>query len=243
MATVRHLTHAPLREALVDIQLERPLDLSFAESLAKRVIPGYEARNEIRQFSIKLIGAGPSPDDRVEELLGWRYESPEGSRVVQLRRNGLTYSILREYTEWSDIRSAARSIWELYRTFAGGEQSVSRIAVRYINVLDLPPAVELNNYLTAAPQVPSGLPQTLTHFLERVVVPFEPDIFAIITQTLEPTLTSRPVTRVILDIDVYAQRSFQSDSAELWASFDRLREVKNSIFFSSLTDRALETFL
>lgn len=241
MATIRHLAHAPLREALIDIQLESPLGAAFAEHLRTRTIPGYEVKNEIRQFSIQLSGSGPSPDGRVEELLGWRYESSDSSRVAQLRSNGLTYSILREYTEWADIRSATSSLWSLYREWAN-EPAVGRIAVRYINVLDLPPAIELNEYLTAAPQVPQGLPQKLTNFLERLVVPFGHDIFAIITQTLEPTLAARPATRVIIDIDVYAQRSFRSDTDELWVILDRLRAVKNMIFFSSVTERALEAY-
>jgi uncharacterized protein (TIGR04255 family) len=238
---VRHLARAPLREALIDIQLENPLGTAFAESLETRAIPYYEIKNEIRQFSINLVGTRQPAEDRVEELLGWRYESTDGSRVVQLRHNGMTYSILREYTEWADIKSATQSIWNLYRDWTGGA-AVGRIAVRYINVLDLPPIVELNRYLTAAPQIPEGLPQTLTHFFERIAVPFEHDISAIITQTLEQMQSTQPSTRVVLDIDAYAQRSFLSDSDDLWNFIDRLRDVKNLIFFSSVTESTLEAY-
>ena len=184
MARIRHLAHAPLREALIDIQVESPVAVSFVQNLPSRTIPGFEAKNEIRQFSIKLVGGGPPPEARIDELLGWRYESSDGTRVAQLRRNGVTYSILREYTEWPDIKIGARGVWDLYCKWTG-DVSVCRVAVRYINVLNLPPAIELNDYLTAAPQVPPGLPPTLTHFLERIVVPFDRGIFAIIIQTLE----------------------------------------------------------
>lgn len=241
MATPRHLAHAPLREALIDIQIESPLSVPFVSRLATRSIPGFDAKNEIRQFSITLVGAGPPPEDRTDEPYGWRYESTDGNRVVQLRRNGLTYSILREYTEWADIKSAARQVWDLYCGWTD-EIRVSRVAVRYINVLDLPAAIELNKYLTNSPQVPEGLPQTLTHFLQRIVVPFDYGISAIITQTLEPTLTSPPKTRVIFDIDAYAQRSFTSDSSQMWDFLDHLREVKNAIFFSSVTEHTLEAY-
>ncbi len=174
-----------------------------------------------------------------QELLGWRFESPDGARIVQARRDGLGFSVVKGYTEWADIKSAARNVWGFYRQWAGSV-SVNRVAARYINVLDLPAGTDLNLYFTASPQIPEGLPQTLTYFLQRIMVPFEHGISAIITQTTEPSV--QPATRVILDIDVYAQRTFDGDSPELWAFLDRLREVKNAIFFSSVTERTLESY-
>lgn len=239
VARIRHLARAPLREAIIDIQLAHPLDVPFAESLAELSIPGYERKGEIRQFSVNITGPRPSTPIQTEELLGWRYESEDGSRIVQLRRDGIGYSIIREYTEWADIKAAAQGIWNLYRDRAG-DRDVGRVAVRYINVLDFPAWTELNTYLTAAPQVPEGLPQTLTYFLEKIVVPFDEGISAIIIQTMEQVV--QPATRVILDIDVYAQRVFGSASLDLWFFLDHLREVKNSVFFSSVTERTLEAY-
>jgi uncharacterized protein (TIGR04255 family) len=241
MPAPRHLANAPLREALIDIQLASLLDVSFAKELATHEIFGYEQKNEIRQFSIKLPGPGQATEERAEEPIGRRYESSDGRRVVQFRRNGMTCSILRQYTEWQEIKAAAQAVWDAYRQLSG-PISVGRVAVRYINVLDLPPGAELNTYLTAAPQVPQGLPQTLTHFLQRIIVPFPLGILGIITLTLEPALTLPPKTRVILDIDVYAQRTFQADSADMWNFLDHLREVKNDIFFSSVTEQTLEEY-
>lgn len=234
---MRHLARAPLREAIIDIQLAQPLDVKFADTLTDLVIPGFERKNEIRQFSVSITG--PAIPTKTEELLGWRYESEDGSRIVQLRRDGIGYSIVREYTEWADIKTAAKSVWDLYRK-RSGSRDVGRVAVRYINVLDLPPWTELNTYLTAAPQVPEGLPQTLNYFLERIVVPFDDGISAIIIQTMEQV--AQPATRVILDINVYAQRVFGAGSLDLWLFLDRLRDIKNAVFFSSVTERTLEAY-
>jgi len=59
-------------------------------------------------------------------------------------------------------------------------------------------------------------------------------------QTMEQV--AQPATRVILDIDVYAQRVFGGGSPDLWFFLDRLREVKNAVFFSSVTERTLEAY-
>jgi uncharacterized protein (TIGR04255 family) len=234
---VRHLAHAPLREAIIDIRFAHPLDVAFAENLKDFSIPGFVRKNEIRQFEVNITGT--EIPARSDELMGWRYESEDGARIVQVRRDGLGYSIIREYTEWLDIKTSTQRVWEAFRNRTE-ESSVSRVAVRYINVLDLPPWSELNIYLTAAPQVPHGLPQALTHFLERIVVPFEDGIFAIIIQTMEQV--AQPATRVILDIDVYAERTFGSNSLDLWPFLDRLREIKNAVFFSSVTEQTLEAY-
>lgn len=238
MARQRQLARPPLREAVIDIQLTEQLPVSFAEDLKDKVIPGYERKHQINfgQFSFD-VGSGQSSGK--QELAGWRYELPDASRMVQVRRNGMTYSILRDYTEWAEIKAATRQIWNLYRQWAGNVE-IGRTAARYINVFDFPVGTELDDYLTAAPKIPEELPQKLDSFLARVVVPFEHNISAIITQAVEPSV--QPAVRVIVDIDVYAQRVFAADSVELWDFIDRLRQVKNAIFFSLVTERTLEAY-
>jgi uncharacterized protein (TIGR04255 family) len=81
----------------------------------------------------------------------------------------------------------------------------------------------------------------LNGFLHRVVIPFSTDgITAIVTQAMEfPSGTSVPV---VLDIDVYYTCKLEVNSPIVWAEFDRLRDIKNHIFFSSVTERALEPY-
>lgn len=241
VATQRQLANPPLREALIDIQLAEPLPVQFAESLSERTIPGLERRQQLRsgRFEIK-IGPHYEAVPKGEEPLGWRYESPDGSIIVQVRRNGITYSVLRGYRDWPGIREAARRVWQVYLEQVPGSVMVARTAARYINVLEFPSHIELNDYLTAAPQIPQGLPQTIDNFLQRVVIPYHGDISVIITQTLEPSVQT---TRVILDIDVFAQRMLQGESPDLWSLIDTFRGIKNAVFFSSVTERALESYV
>jgi uncharacterized protein (TIGR04255 family) len=243
VATQRQLRNAPLREALIDIQLEAPLPVSFAESLAERVVPGLEKKQQIRtgHFEIKVGSEAETQAVRKGyELIGCRFESEDGSKVLQVHRNGITYSILRGYRDWTEIRDATHRFWQFYLEWVRDPIIVARTAVRYVNVLELPPGSELNEYLTAAPQIPKELPQTLDNFLTRVVIPFRDDIHAIITQALEPSVP--PGTNVVLDIDVFSQRKIQGASPNLWSLLDSFRAVKNAIFFSSVTERTLERY-
>ena len=243
MANPRQLAHPPLREALIDIQLAEVLPLQSLESLEKLGLSGLVRKQQISfgKFEVKI---GPPPHQAVNqsvENLGWRYESTDGSKVVQIRRNGITYSIVRDYRDWPEILGTTRLVWQQYLNTAGRAITVARVAVRYINVLEFPPVVELNDYLTSAPQIPAGLPQTLDNFFQRVVVPFQGNTRAIITQALEAT--SQPGTRVILDIDVFTEQlAVQGDSPDLWSLIDGFRTIKNAIFFSSVTESALERY-
>jgi uncharacterized protein (TIGR04255 family) len=85
--------------------------------------------------------------------------------------------------------------------------------------------------------VPPGIPETLSGFLHRIVVPFSSDgTSAIITQALEAD------GGVVLDIDVWRESRSRTNSPELWITLDGLREIKNRIFFASVTETALEPY-
>ena len=119
---------------------------------------------------------------------------------------------------------------------------VNRLAVRYINAIELPLAgADFDEYLTAGPRIPESLPQFLTSFLQRVVLPFaEVSGHAIITQALEAP-TTRGLTAV-LDIDVFAECLIDGADPEIWSKLGQLRIIKNRIFFASLTKKALESY-
>jgi uncharacterized protein (TIGR04255 family) len=241
VAIQRQLANPPIKEALLDFRLAVAQPPEFTEALSKASIPGLEKKQVLTtgQFEIKI---GPVSEAMVkqQERVGWRYESEDGSRVVQMRRDGITYSILRGYKDFPEIKDAARKIWQLYLEHVQASVTVARTAARYINVLDVPGNVEMNDYLTSAPQIPKELPQVYENFLQRVAIPYQRDTHAIITQALEPSV--QPGARVILDIDVFALRAISGESLNLWSLVDELRVMKNTIFFSSVTELALEQY-
>lgn len=243
MVAQRQLANPPIREALIDIQVANPLPLSFAETLQHKTIAGYERKQPIRVGQLKVeLGPETMQTQGTQELFGWRFEAPDGSKVIQLRRNGIGISVIKSYRDWQQIKATAREIWDRYIEWAD-RPTVNRLATRYINVLELPLAhIDFDDYLTGAPRIPEGLPQTLNYFLERLIIPFDPPVIAIVTQALEPpTQTHVPV---VLDIDVQASLAelLPSDSPKIWNILDQLRTVKNSVFFSWVTERALEPY-
>jgi uncharacterized protein (TIGR04255 family) len=245
MAEHKLLVHPPLREAIIDLRIADELPTSFAEKIAGQPLVGFEAAMPIWRgkytFQVGMEQpAAPGTTGGTNERFGWRYMTTDGSRVAQFRRDGATFSVLRDYANWEEAKAKARTLWAQYCEW-GSPKEVSRLAVRYINVLDVPVGMDFDLYLAAGPRIPPELPQVLNGFLHRVVIPFSTDgITAIVTQAMEfPSGTSVPV---VLDIDVYYTCKLEVNSPIVWAEFDRLRDIKNHIFFSSVTERALEPY-
>ena len=232
------LTRPPLREALIDIRLREELPASILPKFGE--LKGFPVKKPIKhgQFQFQVEVDKPfAAKVLTEETLGFRYEREDGSEVVQLRRNGLTYSSLKNYPGWEVLREEARHQWQGFLEVSGSV-NVSRLAVRYINAINIPAGADYDEYLITGPRVPKLVPQIVSSFLQRVVVPFEQDrTIAIITQTAE---TPAPVA---LDIDVFTECSLEGASADIWSRLEKLRNTANRIFFSSLTEKVIESFI
>lgn len=243
MADDLHLSRPPLKEALLGLQLSEELPPSLVQSFKEQRLEGFETARPLKrgQFRFQIDVERPAQAFVTgEEVDGWRFDSSDGSKVIQLRRSGMTFSILRGYTKWADFKASAQEAWLQYCNRAGN-LSVGKLVLRYINVLQIPLGADFDDYLTAGPRIPRGAPQLLTGFFHRVEVPFaDAKAMAFIAQVLEPPdSTSSPV---VLDIEVQGLQKYDGRSLELWAHFDKLREAANLIFFSSLTEKALEQY-
>ena len=232
------LKRPPLKEALVDIQLRDELPASILSEF--KAPKGFPVAKTMRrgQFQFKMDKDQPALAEVLAEgILGWRYETDDGSAVVLLRRNGMTYSIQKNYPGWDALRQAARNVWREFLA-ASGTVNVSRLAARYINAISIPLGADYDEYLTTAPQIPKSIPQVVNGFMQRVLVPFLEDAAtAIITQTLE-----MPTTLAVLDIDVFAGCSLPGGSEDIWPRLDRLRNIADRIFFSSLTEKVIDSY-
>ncbi len=237
----RHLPNAPIREALVDLQVTLPQEatIELLDTCHEQLNTKYPIRKSVKigTFGVNWEDDQPPKTSVDHSVLGYRYESEDHANVLQIRTNGFTFSRIENYTTWEDMIREARELWEIYAD-ATSPQQITRVATRYINVMRLPlPINDFQNYLTAPPQVPENLPQGISSFLTRIVLP-EPHINAvgIITQALESI--EPEAVPVVLDIDTFVTRPFDVENNEYWNCLDQLREFKNRIFFGSVTEEA-----
>ena len=195
----------------------------------------------MREFFFEFGEDTERVESRRQAPFGFRLGTPAKNRLLQIRPNGFTYSWLRPYSNWADLRAAAKQAWEIYTDLVMPE-NVIRAAVRYINHIRLPlPITELRDFLPASPDYPAEWPQTMTGYLSRIAVVDEASgNRAIVTQTSEQT-DERGMMNFLLDIDCF-NADPPRDAVELWELLDRLRDLKNQIFFNAVSERLLEMF-
>jgi uncharacterized protein (TIGR04255 family) len=174
--------------------------------------------------------------------VGLTFRSTGGENVAQFRIDGFTFSRLSPYTSWDEIFPEAFRLFKMYVGIMAPD-FITRIAVRYINKLSIPlPLGDFSEYLGAPPVIPTDLPKQVATFLTRIVIP-EADLGAeaVITQALEKPTDPNFVT-IILDIDVYRARQYELDIERIKLEFEELRQLKNKIFFGSITEEAARLF-
>jgi uncharacterized protein (TIGR04255 family) len=252
MAKLRtHLPHAPVTEAVIDFRVVANKNLTVAafERLVERLAPDYLKKGPIFELmaSFAIDPKGERSSDVASQEIGIRMHSADERYVAQFQLAGFSLSRLEPYETWDKLLAEAQRLWELYVDTVEPDKVV-RVATRFINNLRLPmqPGEDFGVYLTKPPQVPEGLPQGLSSFLQRVLLH---DQKADIRATLTQALQSLPVgdlpehIPVILDIDVYRLTEFGTDGRELRECLEHLRAFKNLAFYESLTEKAVEQYL
>jgi uncharacterized protein (TIGR04255 family) len=246
MAEYRHLNNAPITEALIDIRVKPSAEGENVEQLDRlyeEVKNNYPDRKQQKRLALKVEFSPENilKETKKESFLGYRLTSADSLQIIQATPHMFAFSRMKPYETWEKLRDETQRIWNVYARMTKPEV-ITRVAARFINILELPqPISDFSDYLTSAPSIPSKLPQGLTSFFSRVVLP-EPTAgaVAIITQTFEGVVDPKMVS-IILDIDVFVEKSFESQD-EAWATINKLREIKNLIFFESLTEKALKLY-
>ena len=189
-----------------------------------------------------------SSDTRVT-LVGYRFDHVDKKYVLQTRCDGFTLSVLAPYDSWEPFRDEARKIWDVYRSKMTPKQ-VSRVAVRYINQVNIPYTDETNrleqsDYFRTYPEVSKDYPHSnIEHFLMKLIIP-QPDIHGVLGLTQARTAPPDDQTvSILLDIDLFSERLSNPWDAThddaMWQFLEVLHVRKNEIFEASITRRTKE---
>lgn len=236
-----HLTRAPIAEAVIDfkVTVDPKLRVESLETGHVRLLDDYPVKRvmhnlEVRSFfSPKTVEGGQEIKD---EVIGYRFETSDGGRMVQFRIDGFTLNKLRPYTSWDEVFQEAWRCWIIYSEIAK-PIDIARIAVRFINQTVLPerqPPV----YLSNAPQLGQAVPGApLTAFMFHAQLKIADNVNAAVLQMTEADAPTAGLPYV-LDIDVSRTGYLAND--RLPELFAELRNIKNDIFFNTVTHQALE---
>lgn len=246
MAEKKYLPNAPITEALIDIRAKLPDDVDVhtfkvLDEPFLNKFPQQEIQNKITA-DFRVEKNKPLIDAKSEGVKAYIYRSEDKKNIVQFRRDGLTYNRLKPYTNWEELIFAAKELWDIY-TKHSKPLTVTRIATRYINHIKLPlPLNDFSQYMTVPPKNPIKN-NPISSYLNRIkIFDAEQEIGVNITQALEKGADKKSIT-LLLDIDAYINKNFDPTDSLIWDNFEKLRNKKNDVFFSSLTDNTINMFL
>lgn len=239
-----HYENAPITEALIDIRVNLPVSatgLRLLESVHGRVRGTYPGKKRTLHVLGRFSGGDAVGASATQTQTGFAFSSEDGRQVFQARHDGFTFSRLRPYVSWRELRDEARRLWEIYREVVTPE-TIDRVAVRYINQIDIPlPAIEHKDYFRTTPEVSPVLPQGLSGFFMQLQFP-QPDFGGLLILTQAAVPAPNPNTNsVILDIDVSKEAAL-ADDEEVWGLLEVLRDKKNEFFEGCITDRTRALF-
>ncbi len=237
----------PITEALLDIRvtLTSDFDVSNFEKFYKAIRSEFPNKQTNTRWETAFqLKKGEKPVVTSKDSTnGFLYKTSDGGKIVQARVDGFTFNKLKPYSNWDTFNKEARKLWELYVNITK-PVNITRVALRYINLVEIPlPIKDFKDYFLTGPEVAPGLPQGLSEFFIRLVVP-DPATHnvAIITETVDQSKLNEKILPLIFDIDVFRLMNITADDKRLWEIFESLRMYKDKVFMSSFTDKAKELF-
>ena len=239
--------NAPITEALIDIRVAHQQGISL-EKLRKfgvgvRGEYPNESPRDILQGQIDFSMSDPKTQSS-RTTVGYIFHSVDRRQAVQARLDGFTFSRFAPYQDWNHLVDEARRLWTVFVSILEPAAAL-RVAVRYVNQINLPLKEETLNfehYLRTFPKMDIDGDVLLEQFFLRLVMP-QQDLSAqlILTEALLPP--QGPSLGVILDIDLFSENlSLDVRGSEIWDMLDRFRARKNKYFEASITDATRELF-
>lgn len=238
------LNKAPITEAVIEIRTV-PAPNVTAESLQENIkLDNYPSVRPTYEGTIEgEMQAGQEPTVKTaHSLVGYRYTHTNDKQILQIRPSIFTFNRLAPYGSWAEFSNEAKSLWNVFR-IATNPETISRVAVRYINRIDIPlPITDLKEYLRTYPEVSPDMGQALSGYFMRLESP-QPDISAnlVLHQAMIPP-PSENVVSVLLDIDLYRDKDLPIEESKLWTLLESLRNKKNEIFKSCLNEKTMRLF-
>jgi uncharacterized protein (TIGR04255 family) len=245
------LRKPPIVEALIDIRFNVPettklTDLRAVCEFFAGEFPTFEERKmgiakiEFRRSEGIKVEAPPPEVSHFVRNNGTT-NSP-ATRSIAIQRDGITISHISNYGGWNDIIALASRLFKQFIQVANPIATIG-LGARYINKIELPlTTFDFDHYFTCGPKLPQSVPQVVFEFHYRTGVSGEsPFLKAWINQYLTKKWTDH-FPSVMLDIDVFQSDRYPPIWNDIAEPLEKIHDLKNRLFFGSLTDPALDAY-
>ena len=246
-----HLLHAPIVEAVIEFRAraeasweEASLRLGLSEAISdyptqKKIVGGAFTT----QFKLRA-GVPEAETPSTQHNVGWlgiRAESDDRKQIAAFTRDGLSFSHLTPYEDWDHFQAEALRLWEIHKELARPSQ-IQRLGVRFINRLEVPIVEELDlgDYFNQLGEPPGDF--LMAGFLRQDLLvprgyPYRVNVIRTLESPTDPTPTK---LGLLLDITAFCSEPIDLQMHTITQRLADLHWLKNKVFFSTLTEKALD---
>ena len=240
MSDTIYYHHAPIEEAIIDLQIEPEKGISFAnlEQMHRLLIPEFPHLQRIERREVDLLSDLKPRDEVTLPPFGLRLISSDNRKIVTATLEGFSFSLLSPYTTWEEFSGLARAAWEVFRQCVPISE-LRRVSVRYINQFNFHETLlPLEKYFTLYPLVPTNIGTPLIAQEMRVAVQV-PQLEGLAVIAQSPVLPKfEGGSSLLLDIDLFRVDHVPQEEEALWNLLAQFRKEKNRIFQNCLTSEA-----
>lgn len=237
----RHLSKAPIVEAVLDLRVASSAewDESSLQNQLKERLPDYPKHDTVQETEVQL--SPKTGTNIIKDLVyvGLKCQSEDSFYVVQFNKDSFVFSRLKPYENWDRFSQEALRLWEIYCELLKPIE-IGRIGLRFINRLAVGKGrkIELADYYKRPPLLIEGLDWSLSGYLHREVLQVPGTLYSV--NVIKTTQNTKKDIGLLLDIDVFMNNHLNFDELQISEHMNKMRWVKNKVFFSSLTEKALE---
>lgn len=245
-----HLKNPPIIEAVVGFECMMPPTFDL-ESLSENAHEALKAdypqfqKQFVHETEFKQAGANPPEVKNKTGLAALQMISADGFQLLQFRKGGFSFNRLKPYSSLDEYLSDIEAGWNVFRELTKPVR-VTKVTLRYINRLPLPVGehgnLRLSDYLERAPRVPDESDLALQGFLHRHMAVEETtgNQTSIVLASEQVEGNYLPV---ILDITSFKHVEAEpEDFKTLHETIHSLRNLKNRVFYNSITKTCRELF-
>lgn len=239
------LTHSPILEAVIywEAHASNILDQALLKENLAKSLPDYATIQP--QYGIEVKIEMPEEIAQFSQNTQWngfRLENTSKNYVVQFTHTGIAFSKVNSYESWEILTAEALRIWDIFVELAD-PKTIHRLGVRFINRILLKQDESISTYLTSEPYILSRLEISPKSFFYQDTYQASGYPYQInLVRTIQPNQTGIGNEQaLIIDIDVFTNE-VSSIRDNLNQQLAEMRWFKNKIFFSNITNTALNNF-
>lgn len=163
------------------------------------------------------------------------YLTPDQKERVEILEDTLTYVSELPYDGWDNFVARVENVLTILSDVLGNVE-ITRTSIRFVNRFQLEEFGTPDEYFTTVISKNGEplYPLSQYGFRLQYEVP-RTNIYAIVNQLVEKDIPNNYT--YFLDIDVLDKQSLYFEKETILSNLSNLREVKNKIFFDSITDK------